>query len=151
MNEARLPTWRFLWRLVRFNGWFYGVMACLRTLVFAAAPWATGLLVRAFFDRLSGAAPAGASPWTLAALLVAVAVARAGVVTVDLSAVYTWNFLAGTLLRKNLFERVLQRPGARAVPYSPGEAIVRFRDDTEEVANYTSQLLFIVSNGLFSI
>jgi ATP-binding cassette subfamily B protein len=127
-------------------------MACLRTLVFAAAPWATGLILRAFFDRLSGAAPAGVEPWTLAALLVAVALARAAVVTVDLTAVYTWNFLAGTLLRMNLFERILQRPGARAVPHSPGEAIVRFRDDSAEVAGYTSEpVIFLVSNGIFSI
>jgi ATP-binding cassette subfamily B protein len=127
-------------------------MTVLRTLVFAAAPWATGLILQAFFDQLSGAAPANTSPWTLAALLVAVAVGRAAVVTVDLSAVWTWNFLTGTLLRKNLFERILQRPGARAVPYAPGEAIVRFRDDTEEVAGYTSEpMIFLVANGIFSV
>ena len=152
MMERPLPTWRFLWRLLRFRVWFYGAMTVLRTLVFAAAPWATGLILQAFFNQLSGATPASTSPWTLAALLVAVAVGRAAVVTVDLSAVWTWNFLIGTLLRKNLFERILQRPGARAVPGAPGEAIVRFRDDAEEVAQYTSEpMIFLVANGIFSV
>ncbi len=124
MTVRPLPTWRVLWRILRVRLWFYGLMIALRTLVFAAAPLATGLLLQRFFDRLSGAEPAGAGPWTLAALLVAVALARAMVVTVDLWAVSCWNFLAGTLLRKNLFERILQRPGARAVLSTPGEAIV---------------------------
>ena len=152
MNARPLPTWRFLWGILRFRPWFYIMMLGLRTLVFAVAPLASGLILQRFFDHLSGAEPAGVGPWTLAALLVAVALGRAGVVTADLWAVWRWNFLGGTLLRKNLFERILQRPGARAVPYTPGEAITRFRDDTEEVAGYTSEpLIFLVSIGLFTI
>jgi ATP-binding cassette subfamily B protein len=37
-----------------------------------------------------------------------------------------------------MLERILQRPGARAVPYSPGEAISRFRDDVESVSRFLS-------------
>ena len=128
------------------------MMIGLRSLVFAAAPLATGLILQRFFDTLSSGEAAGVGPWTFAALLVAVALLRAGVVTVDLWAVWRWNFLAGTLLRRNLFEHILQRPGARAVPYTPGEAITRFRDDTEEVAGYTSEpLIFLVAMGSFTI
>ena len=136
--SSPLPTWRFLLRMVRFQWWFYALMAVLRTLVFAVAPWATGLILRAFFDRLTGDAPAGAGPWTLAALLVGTALGRALAVTGDLAAIWTWVFLVGALLRKNIFARILDRPGARAVPHSPGEAVSRFRDDTEEVAQYSS-------------
>ena len=38
-----------------------------------------------------------------------------------------------TLLRKNLLARVLRRPGARALPDSPGEAISRFMGDVFEI------------------
>ncbi len=152
MSPRSLPTWRFLWRILSFQLWFYGLMIVLRTLVFAAAPLATGLILQRFFDYLSNSEQAGIGPWTLAALLVVVALARAGAVTLDLSALWRWNFLAGTLLRKNMFERILQRPGARAVPYSPGEAITRIRDDSDEVAAYTGEpLIFLVANGVFTI
>ncbi len=38
-----------------------------------------------------------------------------------------------TLLRKNLLGRILQQPGARALPDSPGEAISRFQGDVFEI------------------
>ena len=41
-----------------------------------------------------------------------------------------------SLLRRNLLHRILQRPGARAVPYSAGEAISRFRDDVQVVVRF---------------
>ncbi len=43
------------------------------------------------------------------------------------------------LIRKNLFEHILQRPGARALPYSTGEAIGRYRDDVNEISNFLSK------------
>lgn len=42
----------------------------------------------------------------------------------------------GALLRRNIFARILQRPGARALPSSTGDAISRLRDDTFEVSGY---------------
>jgi ATP-binding cassette, subfamily B, bacterial len=41
----------------------------------------------------------------------------------------------GGLLRKNLFARILKRPGARPLLQSPGEAVSRFRDDVNEIAD----------------
>lgn len=151
MTAAVLPTWRFVWRVLRFRPWFFGGLLFTRSLVFAAAPWATGLVLRSFFDRLTGAAPVSLGPHTLAALLVATALARAMAVMIDLTALNTWIFTVGALLRRNLFERILERPGARAVPESPGEAISRFRDDANEIAEFTNGLIFLVSQGTFSL
>jgi ATP-binding cassette, subfamily B, bacterial len=88
-----------------------------------------GLVARAVFDQLSGHAPAGLNLPSLLAALVGVALA------VNLMAVYGF-WLEGTvmahvetLLRRNLLQRIFARPGARALPTSPGEAISRFRDD----------------------
>ena len=38
-----------------------------------------------------------------------------------------------TLLERNLLLQILRRPGARALPESPGEALSRFRDDVNEL------------------
>jgi ATP-binding cassette, subfamily B, bacterial len=107
------PTWRVLWRTIRFRPGFYTLMIGLRILVFAGAPWVTGLVVRAFFDGLTHRAPAGLSPWTLAALLVATALLRACAVLGDLTGIFTWTFTVGALLQRNMFARILERPGAR--------------------------------------
>jgi ATP-binding cassette, subfamily B, bacterial len=41
-----------------------------------------------------------------------------------------------TLLQRNMLRRIFQLPGGRALPSSPGEAVSRFRDDTEAVVWY---------------
>ena len=146
-----MPTWRFLWRVIRSRPWLYVLLICLRTLIFSVAPLVNGLIVRAFFDTLSGNAQAGFNVLTLAALLVAVALARSAVIFADITSHFTWMFSSNTLLRRNLFERILERPGARAVPESAGEAVNRFRDDANEIAQFTGQVPFLVAHALFSI
>ena len=48
---------------------------------------------------------------------------------------------AAALLRRNLFARILHRPGARALPASPGEAISRFRDDVQAIVGFLTWTL----------
>ena len=54
------------------------------------------------------------------------------------------------LLRKNLLEHILDRPGANALPGSPGEAISRFRGDVNEVTRFLGQFPFMVGMALFA-
>src|SRR5258708_13249927 len=61
------------------------------------------------------------------------------------------RFTMSALLRRNMFERIFERPGARAVPYSPGEAISRFRDDAELAEDAISWTLDAIGRGLFAI
>ena len=145
------PTWRYLWGMVRSFGWVYLGSIALRLVIFVAVPQAAALLIRAFFDALTPKPSLGLSPWTLCALLVAVTLSRALFVVVDVTAATAFQFLAGALLRKNLFEFILERPGARAVPGSPGEAISRFHGDVDEATNYLVNLLFVIGFGLFAI
>jgi ATP-binding cassette subfamily B protein len=50
----------------------------------------------------------------------------------------TFTATTGALLRKNLFATILQQPGARALPASPGDAISRFRQDVYEIVSFPS-------------
>ena len=92
-----------------------------------------GLVLRAFFNLLTGEAQVSFGIWTIVALLVAMEVGRQagsyGFVYADeplFAHVNTW-------LRTNLLKHILQRPGASALPDSPGEAVSRFRDDVFEI------------------
>ncbi|NIM55135.1 MAG: hypothetical protein GTO15_11015, partial [Pseudomonas stutzeri] len=54
----------------------YITLGLMRILIFGVAPQATGLITRAFYNRLTGDAPMGLDVWTLSALIVATALAR---------------------------------------------------------------------------
>jgi ATP-binding cassette, subfamily B, bacterial len=114
-----LSIWRIMWELARFTPHYYIGIILLRLLIFAAAPQATGLITRSFFDSLTGQASAGWNAYTLSALVIGVALARSAAIIIDITMHFSFLFMAGTLLRKNLFERVLDCPGARPCPPRP--------------------------------
>jgi ATP-binding cassette subfamily B protein len=94
-----------------------------------------GLLIREFIDNLSGAAPVR---FTAEGIIVLVLVTAAVHVVIQAVAIYVdvrFRFLTSALLRRNLLTLVLERPGARAITGSPGEAISTFRDDADELEN----------------
>ncbi len=127
-----MSAWRVLWRLLTYQPGAYTFNVLLWGL-FWMLPLAVGLLTREIFDTLSGRAPAGTGLWTLIALLLATAAGRIVINTLGVAVWTTYEFSVSSLLRKNLLEQLLNRPGARALPDSPGEAMSRFRDDVNEV------------------
>jgi ATP-binding cassette, subfamily B, bacterial len=131
MNDRRQ-----LWSLVSFRPWLYGASGLFASVLFYIFPLFPGLIVQRFFNDLTGHAAARLDLWTLMALLVATALGR--VVSLSAAAAFETTVImsVGALLRRNLFDRILERPGARAVPYSAGEAISRFRDDVNAVSRF---------------
>jgi ATP-binding cassette subfamily B protein len=150
-QQKKLKTWWVVWRLIRFRPWLYLTLGVLEILFFGVFPQMIGLITRAFFNTLTGDAPAAIGPWGLIALLVAVAVARVAAIFGDVTVYFTFMYTVGALLRKNLFEHILKRPGARAAPGSPGEAITCFRDDVNEVASFMAESLILTGFGLFAV
>ncbi len=130
-----------LWGLIRHRPDLYLASGMFASVLFYLFPLVPGLIVRAVLDRLTGAATAGPGIPTLVALLVGLGatqgVALFGAAAAETSA----GQYAGALLRRNLFARVLERPGARALPSSPGEAISRFRDDVQVVYQFLTWTL----------
>ncbi|MCJ7551188.1 MAG: ABC transporter ATP-binding protein/permease, partial [Anaerolineae bacterium] len=56
-----------------------------------------------------------------------------------------------TLLRKNMLTHVLKRPGASALPDSPGEAISRFRGDVFEISLFALWINDILGMLVFGV
>ena len=141
-------SWWYFWRLARFRLPLYLLSGLLASTMFYFFPLVPGLFVRQIFDMLSGEAPAASSLWTYVALIVAIGpiqmlsnMAANGVET-------TMQLTTAALLRRNLFERILQRPGAKALPSSPGEAISRFRNDVQEIYGFLTWTLDPVGQGI---
>lgn len=127
-----MKTWHYLLHLLRYRPWHYGLnlLSIVCVMLLGMVP---GLVARAYFDHLTGAAPVGFSLWELVAFLVMAALGR---YVFSFGCGYTnipFMFEVGGLLRTNLLGRILERPGAQALPQSSGEAISRFRDDVDEI------------------
>ena len=131
-----MKTWQHLWGLIRFLPGLYGSMLVLRTLSFMVVPNAVALANREFFDSLSGEAQLGWGPYTIIALLVAIALARMVAIFVEIVIFFLSRFTMETLLRRNLLAHILDQPGSQALPASPGEAVSRFRGDVEAISEF---------------
>lgn len=145
-----MTTRRYLWRLMRYRPRLYLTNGLLWTIIHLS-PLAPGLVAKAFFDALTGKGRAGVDVPGIIALLVATALARALLILGGALADTVHRFTTVALLRRNLLAAILARPGARAIPHAPGEAIARFRDDAEAAEDAISWTLDLFGSGLFAL
>ncbi len=146
-----LPTWRYLWELARYRPWLYLALGVLEWLFFGVFPQLVGLIMQAYFDRLTGNVTVGPGVWALIAFLVVIALGKAGAIFGDVLVYFNFRYTLEALLRKNLLEFILSRPGAKAISTSPGEMISRFREDVNEIAFFMAESLILVGFGFFAI
>ncbi|MEJ2208875.1 MAG: ABC transporter ATP-binding protein [Anaerolineae bacterium] len=151
VGVRRLPTWRYVLHLIRFQPWLYAALALFEILFFAVFPQFAAWLTFTFFDVLTGQSQVRIGVWGIVGLLVANAVARAMAIFGDVAVYFNFMYRIEALLRKNLFEYILSRPGGRAVPGSPGEAISRFRDDVGEISSFMAESLILLGFGTFAL
>jgi ATP-binding cassette subfamily B protein len=131
-KAAALPAWRVILAMVRYRPWLWlGNLVSMIALMMALQ--VPGLAMRAFFDLLTGDAQAGLGIWSIVALLFASELGRLFGMLGLFSTNVPFFVHTITLLRKNLLKNILRRPGAAALPDSPGEAISRFRGDVFEI------------------
>ncbi|MFZ6029995.1 MAG: ABC transporter ATP-binding protein [Chloroflexota bacterium] len=131
-TKRTLPAWKAILKTIQYRPdlWLANWFAMICLMLFYQLP---GLALREFFNILSGDAQIGLNLWTLIALLFAAE--TGGVLGIYGLVVTNTPFFMNTmtLLRKNLLRHILRRPGASALPDSPGEAISRFRGDVFEI------------------
>ena len=128
-----LPAWKVAWELIRFRPWLWIVDLLSVGLSRLSSQIAPALIMKAFFDMLTGNAQLTFGIWAVVAGLFAIWLGRF---------LSTYGFYwadvpifadMGTLLHKNLLEHILKRPGASQLPDSPGEAVSRFKGDVNEI------------------
>src|SRR5512134_3685753 len=132
-NVPAVPAWRVIWEMLRFRPrlWFIDLLCvALIRFVWQIAP---ALIIKAFFNMLTGAAQLRFGIWAIVAFTVSTWLGRV---------VASYGFYYAdvpifadipTLLRKNLLRHILRRPGASPLPDSPGEAMSRFKTDVQEI------------------
>lgn len=152
MTLVAAPSpWWYVWRLARYRPALYLVCQLSIDLLWYGFPLIPPLIARQFFNWLTGQAPAGFGLWSILALLAGVWLGRMAVVLASGWGQSTLIQSQLSLLRKNLFERCLQRPAARALPSSPGEAVSRLRDDADTLVGFTARALGPVGQAVATV
>jgi ATP-binding cassette subfamily B protein len=141
---------RLIWRMIRYRPWLYLFNGVCWTAVHVL-PLLVGLVTKLFFDSLTGDAPAGFDVTTVISLLVAVSLARVVSIVLGAWADGGHRFAMSALLRHNMLRRVMQRPGAQAMPCSAGEAVSYFREDAEQAEDSISWTLDTIGAGIFAV
>jgi hypothetical protein len=145
---ARLIRWQWFNWLLDMGG--FGFRLSLIPLV--------GLVLRGFFNGLTGepGPQVGVVAAALWQLLLGV-LALAGIV-IALYGNFAYRYHSMALLIRNLFSRILDLPGAVALPLTAqgrpqasGQVLSTLRDDTREVSIMMIHLLDIVAFGVASI
>ena len=149
-KKPTLPAWKVILKMIiyRKDLWLANNFAMLITMLFLLVP---GLAMREFFNLLSGNAQFGLNLWSIVALVFLSEIGSIlgiyGLVTTNTP--FFQNTM--TLLRKNILRHILLRPGASALPDSPGEAISRFRGDTFEIPLFALWINDFLGELLFNI
>src|SRR5829696_4431140 len=128
-----LPTWKVILEMLRFRPWLWFVDLLCVTLIRLCWQIAPALIIKAFFDMVTGDAKLTFGIWAIIAFSLATWVGRVlasyGFYYADVPIFAEMS----TLLRKNLLRYILKRPGAAPLPDSPGEAVSRFKNDVNEI------------------
>jgi ATP-binding cassette, subfamily B, bacterial len=132
VTHSRLTTGQMLWRLIAYRPWWsIGYLAIW--LVIHLMELTPRIGTKLFFDTLTGDQP---YRFGVAGVVAYVIVTRTfHIFTIGTGAVVSarQKFGIESLLRRNLLAHILNRPGARAIPGAPGEALNTIRDDVGEV------------------
>jgi ATP-binding cassette subfamily B protein len=147
-SRPEVPTGRALRRLMAAHPWRYAANLLLWTGIWAI-PFVPGLITKEFFDRLE-LEPAGVNVGTLIALLVAYGAGRLTLMFVGMWNDVNFIFRTGSLMRRNMLDRIYSLPGAQAVQESPGEVITRFREDVEHTEEAVSWTVDMSGSAVFA-
>lgn len=146
----RMTQLGFMWRLVRYRPILFTLDAFLWTAI-RAFPIVFGLIVRALFDALTAG---NRLDHDLGLLLLLLATATIAELTLVLLASRTDVVLAFSqwgLMRHNLLKNILEKPGAKSLPNSPGSALNCFQDDIENIGQSVDDVVNLIALFVFAV
>jgi len=145
-----MTTFQFIVGATRHRSWLFWVTVFLYIVeycLFMAPP----LIGREILNSLSGAAPARFNLETLLILLLISEGLKTASFYGILAGEVTYYHSVWSMIRHHLLERILNRPGARSITLSTGEAVNRFRDDASAIQSFYSALYNLVAYAAFAI
>jgi len=136
-----MRTLRVVVRMIRYRPRLYmaDIAAWIAILLLELG---IGYVAKLFFDLLAGAeTSAGMTAWTVLALVVGLGLVRILSIGIGAWIDLRHRFTMSALLRHNLLSGVLKKPGADALPGTPGAALSTFRDDVHVIEELLSWIV----------
>ena len=126
---------KITWRLIKFRPLLF-----LATIFFRGiddiAPFFAGLVLKAFFDVLTGQAESGFTAATFVALFIVVELGDRIALFGSALTWPRWWFSIETLLRRNLLAAILEVRDSLRISGASGEVTNRLRDDVNGIIHY---------------
>lgn len=127
-----VPTWKFIWGIITFRGRYY-LFNNIAFIIMILGWLVPGLITREFFNLITPDTPARFNVVSLLAILLASGIVRVLGVLGLVRTNTPFEYHNHALLHRNMLSRILQQPGARSLPESPGAATSRFNGDVNEL------------------
>lgn len=145
-----VKTYKLIWELIKYRPGLY-LGNCILWIMVHCSPIIPGLIAKEFFDTLSGKATLNVGIWGIIALTVASTLGSIVLISCGANTDITHRFTMSALLRRNLLEAILKRPGAASLPYSVGEAVNCFNEDAKQAEDSISWTLDVIGSATFAI
>lgn len=142
-------TLYYIWEMIKYRPWLYLCNCILWTLIHIS-PLIPGLLAKEFFDSLSGNASVNVGIWGLLVLMIMVTLIRVVFISMGGRVDIVHRFNMSGLIRRNLLQGILDKPGARSLTCSAGEDVNCFRDDADQAENSISWTLDVIGTAVFA-
>jgi ATP-binding cassette, subfamily B, bacterial len=149
-NGKQVKTVKYIWELMKYRPWLY-LVNCILWMLIHISPLIPGLIAKEFFDKLTKNATLDSSVWGLLVLIVIVAISRVVLISLGGRVDSLHRFTMSALVRRNMLECILEKPGAKSIPTTIGEAINCFRDDAQQAEDSISWTLDIIGSAVFAV
>ncbi len=150
MTIQKLPIKTGTWSLIRFRPGFF-LLNLIFVSYFLATRLAPAWLQKTYYDDLTGSAGSTLPLWGLLALIVLVEFSRMAASMIGEWGAVKVRMGGQSLMRKNIVQTILRKPGAVALPVPTGDVINRMDDDLADFADFPTWIPELVGHGLFTI
>lgn len=153
-RTGQASIWSLLWQMITYAPRLYLVDTLLWLLI-AGLPAIPGLLIREFFNTLTGKSQFDLLPWAWIVLLFATGLARVVVIFTGRITKTQHRFTMSALIRRNLLAKLMAQPGAaplnvEGTSVSPGAVLSFFREDAQQLEDNAVFTNEILGEGLFA-
>ncbi|MEM7029979.1 MAG: ABC transporter ATP-binding protein [Chloroflexota bacterium] len=143
-------TFKQLWHLAIFRPWLTLSVVAL-WLIYSLSPALAGLLTKRIFDALTGNAVISFNIWMLVLLLLVVELGAVGLLV---GWYHAHNVMWQTLehlIRRNVFQWLLEKSDISVSKMSPGETVNRLGHDTELALDPLNEWYRVLGDALFAV
>lgn len=149
-RDRKFSMGKLLLKMMAYRPGLYAVN-CLLWAMIHVLPLGMGLLFKEFFLILTPGSNFYRGLFVVCALTLAYTLGRMLNIYLGANADNLHRFTMSALLRKNMLESILNKPGAAATPWASGEALNCFRDDAGTIEDTISWTLDFIGSLTFVI